>query len=254
MKVNRAIIMAGGEGVRMNPVTKYLPKCYLPIYDEPLLIKQLKWLMEANVKEVIIATNQKFGQLILTLLSYAEIENEINIKLVQEQKIQGIGVSLLELKTYVAGEPFIFLLGDEYYENPSFFKEIKTLEDSCIVMGAVSYKDKKRIMEGCNFELKDDRIVTMIEKPKENEIISKWCWSGVSVFQDSVFDSLLENEPQRKDNQVLIHGLNRLIGKGNKILYLKDYSENINMTDIEDYYNACSLEKNKQRIERMNVE
>ncbi|WP_455718125.1 nucleotidyltransferase family protein [Anaerosporobacter sp.] len=245
MKVNRAIIMAGGEGVRMNPITKYFPKCYLPIYDEPLLIKQLKWLIEANVKEVFIALNQKFGDLILTLLSYTDLGNEININLVIEQKTQGIGVSLLELKTYVAGEPFIFLLGDEYYENPSFFKEIKKLDDDCIVMGATSYKDKKRIMAGCNFELKDDRIVTMVEKPKENEIMSEWCWSGVSVFQDSVFDSMLENEEQLKDNRVLINGLTNLIEKGNKIMYLKDYSENINMTDIEDYYTACSLEKNK---------
>lgn len=245
MKVNRAIIMAGGEGDRMNPLTKYLPKCYLPIYDEPLLIKQLKWLIEANIKEVFITLNQKFGDLISKLLSYTDLGKEIKINLVIEQKRKGIGLSLLELRHYVAGEPFIFLLGDEYYKDPNFFKEIKNIDDDCIVMGATSYKETKRIMSGCNFELKDNKIIKMIEKPNENQIISEWCWSGVSVFQDSVFESLLENKEQLKDNRVLINGLTNLIEKGNKVMYIKDFSENINMTDIKDYYTACSLEKNK---------
>lgn len=246
MVIEKAVILAGGEGIRMHPVSKYIPKCFLPIFDEPLIIKQIDWLLGAGVKEIIIAIDNKSGELIASQLSSAASEKCVKINIVVEKEVKGIGYSLLQLEPKIGGEPFIFLLGDEYFVRPGFFTETKKIRGTSITLGAVTYKDEKQIMQGCNFLFNEnmDRILKLIEKPLASQIVSPWCWSGAAVFDHNVFYELEQvcTDNNIKSNMVLINALNNLIDRDIPVKCFMEESENINLTSVYDYYRAFDME------------
>lgn len=246
MSVKKAVIMAGGKGQRMNPLSRYLPKCYLPIYDQPLLIKQLTWLKDAGINEVILTLSQEYGEMVSTLLSNHVITGDMKIHLVIETNVNGIGHALLELQDALQGETFLFLLGDEYFDQPTFFRQVGKIQHVGNILGVVAYEDLQVIQQGCNLELDStqERVVRLIEKPLVEEIVSQWCWSGVAVFSQEIF-SKLEELFRRKDgktNHILIDAINKLIAEGVSVQYIHENSENINLTNIHDYYRAFMLE------------
>lgn len=244
--VKKAVIMAGGEGQRMLPLSDYLPKCYLPIFDRPLLIKQISWLASIGVEELIIIVDNKFGSIIASLLSMAEVPKEISIDVVMEEQARGIGYALLETKGRLEDKPFAFLLGDEYYHRPTFFQEVRDLSAPCLLLGVTRYSNVDLILQGCNLILDEDNKVIkgLIEKPKKEKVTSPWCWNGFAVFNHSVLEELeLEcKKTFRKDNGVLVDALNNLIKSNIQIQFLIEENENINLTTPDDYYRAFCLE------------
>lgn len=246
MLIRKAVIMAGGEGQRMQPVSNYLPKCYLPIFDEPLLIKQIHWLVSAGIKELTIAVDDKFGHIITTLLSVVDLEQKLSIDVVIEEKAMGIGHALLGLKQKVGNDPFVFLLGDEYYKRPKFFSEIKKMKKPDNILGVTEYTDVDSILQGCNLKLDEDKklILELIEKPRPETIVSKWCWNGAAVFNTCVLEELESvcGGNSKKDNNILIQALNNLIKNGVQLFYFLESNENVNLTSVEDYYKAFLIE------------
>ena len=97
--INKAIILAGGKGTRMSPLTKAVNKQLLPIYDKPLIFYPLSILMLAKIKDVLIIVNK--GQL-----------NQYK-KILPDGKNLGIKISYLEQK-YPKGLPDAFLLGEQF--------------------------------------------------------------------------------------------------------------------------------------------
>ena len=100
--INKAIILAGGMGTRMSPLTKAVNKQLLPIYDKPLIFYPLSILMLAKIKEILIIVNK--GQL-----------NQYR-KILPNGKRFGIKISYKE-QNYPKGLPDAFLLGEKFIDN-----------------------------------------------------------------------------------------------------------------------------------------
>lgn len=245
MSISKAVIMAGGAGQRMTPLSEFIPKCYLPIYDKPLLIKQIEWLKMAGVTHVILTINDIFYNIINAIINNIKISN-IKIDIVTESGVPGVASSLLCLQDRLAGEQFLFLFGDEYFDNPLFFEGIGQIKGINNILGITRYTKADQIVQGCNLILDDGKkqILKLIEKPSKEEIVSDWCWNGVAVFEKSIMEELhiLVNRTLKTTNQVLIDAINNLINKGTAFGYIKDYSCNINLTNLDDYYTAFNLE------------
>ena len=244
MEVKNAVIMAGGEGLRMKPVSDYLPKFCLPIYDKPLIIKQIEWLHSSGVGRIILTVSKKFGSVISNVLSNCEYTNMIEI--VEEEDAKGLGYSLLEIKNILNKEDFILLLGDEYFDCPKFFDGIKNFNSNDIILGAVEYSEADTIMQGCNLKIDEHKgeVTELIEKPERFQIVSNWCWSGVAVLNQDLMSELekLYSNYQMKGNQIIIDSLNNLAKRGIPVKVIKEKCNNINLTTIEDYYRAFRLE------------
>ena len=100
--INKGIILAGGNGTRMSPLTKAVNKQLLPIYDKPLIFYPLSILMLAGIKNILIIVNK--GQL-----------NQFK-KIIPNGKNLGINIEFKE-QVYPGGLPEAFIIGEEFIKN-----------------------------------------------------------------------------------------------------------------------------------------
>ncbi len=251
MAIRKAVIMGGGSGQRLSPLSDYIPKCYLPIYDKPLLIKQIEWLQMAGVTDIIMTINDRFCNIFSNIMNTISVDN-MKIDIVIESGTPGIACALLDLEDKIDEKQFLFLLGDEYFDNPSFFRAIGQLENCSNILGITSYSDIEQISQGCNLVLDEEKkqVLKLIEKPRMEEIIDSWCWNGAAVFDKSLIEEirLIKERTTQRTNKILIDAINERIKQGIVYEYIKDNSNNINLTNLEDYYKAFTLEyKSRKR-------
>ena len=234
-----AVILLGGEGKRMQSITKYFPKCCLPIYDEPLLIKQLKWLIDIKVKKVFLIINIKSNNMITQIIRSSGLEKLIEIVIICENEVKGIAFSLINLKDIIDNDP-------------SYIKKIQNANINPINIGVVKYESIENICEGCNLLLNEKKgeVLKFIEKPFVNMISSKWCWNGVAVLNQYFIQCLSENLNNKNvidsySNNVFIETFNEIIKSGIRVTYCKDEGHNININHMNDYYHAFVIEREK---------
>lgn len=251
MNVKVAVIMIGGEGDRLLPLTNYFPKCCLPVYDEPLIVKQIKWLITANIKRVILVLNVKFEKFLSEVIRKSGLEKEVEISIVCEKEQKGLVFALVNIKERILQNEFLFLLGDEYFDYPTYFFQVSKNDSKGINLGVVAYQNINDICSGCNIELNEQtgQVLKLIEKPTISSIGSKWCWNGSAVLNQEFIQNLIcimqFNEISSKNNKLFIDAFNIMIEKGSIITYCKDECCNININTIEDYYRAITVEKAK---------
>ena len=164
--IKKGIILAGGKGTRMSPLTKAVNKQLLPIYDKPLIFYPLSILMLANIKDILIIVNK--GQL------------DQYKKILPNGKNLGIKISYKEQDTprglpdaFVLGEKFIgkenvsMILGDNFFYGQNLTK--KLIENTSLKKGArvVLHKVQKPELFGVAKVNKKNRIISIKEKQKK---------------------------------------------------------------------------------------
>ena len=122
--IKKAIILAGGMGTRMSPLTKAVNKQLLPIYDKPLIFYPLSILMLAKIKDILIIVNK--GQLNQFKKILPE-KNNLGLKIIYKEQIKPAGLP----QAFTIGEKFIgkdnvsLILGDNFFYGQSLTKILK---------------------------------------------------------------------------------------------------------------------------------
>ena len=112
--IKKGIILAGGMGTRMSPLTKAVNKQLLPIYDKPLIFYPLSILMLAKIKDILIIVNK--GQ----LEQYKKIIPDgkrlgINISYIEQEKPKGLPDAFILGKNFIKKEKVAMILGDNFF-------------------------------------------------------------------------------------------------------------------------------------------
>ena len=120
--INKGIILSGGMGTRMSPLTKAVNKQLLPIYDKPLIFYPLSILMLANIKDILIIVNK--GQ----LDQYRKIlplDNNLGIKIsyVEQKSPNGLPEAFLLGKKFIGNSNVALILGDNFFYGQSLSKK-----------------------------------------------------------------------------------------------------------------------------------
>ena len=199
--INKGIILAGGTGTRMSPLTKAVNKQLLPIYDKPLIFYPLSILMLSRIRDILIIVNK--GQI-----------NQYR-KLIQNGKNLGIKVSYQEQSkprglpdAFILGEKFIdnksvaMILGDNFFygqglsENLKKYKKIKS--GARIILHRVSNPE----LFGVAKVNKKNKILNIIEKPKK--YISNLAVTGLYFFDKKVVEYSKQLKPSsRKELEIV---------------------------------------------------
>ena len=181
--INKGIILAGGMGTRMSPLTKAVNKQLLPIYDKPLIYYPLSVLMLAGIKKILIIVNK--GQL-----------NQFK-KLIPNGKNLGIEIEYQEQlypgglpEAFVIGEKFIqkdnvaLVLGDNFFYGQSLGTRLK--ESTRLKNGAKIFLHKvfKPELYGVAKINQKNKILKLVEKPKK--FISDYAITGLYFFDNNV--------------------------------------------------------------------
>jgi glucose-1-phosphate thymidylyltransferase len=200
--VKKGIILAGGHGTRMSPLTKAVNKQLLPIYDKPLIFYPLSILMLAKIKDVLIIVNK--GQL------------EQYKKILPNGKNLGINITYQEQVTpkglpdaFILGEEFIgksnvaLILGDNFFYGQSL---------SSILLNSAKLNNGAKILlhKVINPELfgvakidNKNKILEIKEKPKKN--ISNYAITGLYFFDNNVVKYAKKLKPSKRGEIEITH-------------------------------------------------
>ena len=194
--INKAIILAGGMGTRMSPLTKAVNKQLLPIYDKPLIFYPLSILMLAKIKDILIIVNK--GQL-----------NQYK-KILPDGKRLGINISYKE-QIYPKGLPDAFILGEKFINNKNvalilgdnfFYGQnltSKLINCTKLKNGAkvILHKVIKPELFGVAKTSKSGKITSIKEKPKK--YISDLAITGLYFFDKKVVEYAKKLKPSSRN-------------------------------------------------------
>ena len=249
----RGIILAGGSGTRLYPLTKAISKQILPIYDKPMIYYPLSVLMLANIREILIISTPR------DLLVFEELlgdGNQLGIKL--EFKIQKHPNGLAE--AFIIGEEFIgddnvcLILGDNVFYGAGFsglIEEAAILKDGAIVFG---YPVKDPRAYGVVEFDKSGKAISLEEKPENPK--SNYAIPGLYFYDNTVvkksksikpsargeLEITTINEKYLKEGKLNVKQLGRGItwldtGTHEALLQAANYVETIQ--NRQGYYIAC---------------
>ncbi|CAB1248436.1 sugar phosphate nucleotidyltransferase [Clostridium sp. MT-14] len=186
----KALLLAGGKGTRLRPLTNKLPKPMVPIMGKPLIERVITKLKEAGVTEVVLSTCYKSNY----IKNYLDNGSKLGIKIdyVSEDIPLGTGGAIKNSEKFF-DDTFIVLNSDivnniSYRELVRYHKKKKA--SVSIAMTKVKDPSQYGVIE---FD-KNNYINAFKEKPKEGETDSKWINAGVYVFEPDVFKEIPKNK------------------------------------------------------------
>ena len=237
--IKKGIILAGGTGSRMSPLTKAVNKQLLPIYDKPLIFYPLSVLMLAKIKNILIIVNK--GQ----LEQYKKIlpnGKNLGIKITYAEQARPRGLP----DAFVVGEKFIgkdnvsLILGDNFFYGQSFSK--KLIECSKLEKGAkvLLYKVSNPQSYGVAKINKNNKILSIKEKPKK--YFSDLAITGLYFFDNKVVNYSKKLKPSKRGEVEITDLLNKYRLKGKlKADFIGRGGAWLDTGTIDDFYKTSSF-------------
>ena len=108
----KGIVLAGGSGTRLHPLTKVISKQLLPIYNRPMIFYPLSTLISANIKEILIITTPEDNYMFKNLLGDGS-QWGVSIDYAIQDKPEGIAQSLIIAEDWLSGNPLVLILGEQ---------------------------------------------------------------------------------------------------------------------------------------------
>ena len=236
--INKGIILAGGKGTRMSPLTKAVNKQLLPIYDKPLIFYPLSILMLAKIKDILIIVNK--GQ----LNQYKKIIPNgkrlgIKITYIEQNKPRGLPDAFILGKNFIKKDKVAMILGDNFFYGQSLSKMLK--ECSNISKGAKVILHKVGSPEKFGVaKVKDNKIFLIKEKPKK--FLSDLAITGLYFFDNNVVKYAKELKPSKRNELEIIDLLNKY--KKKNTLYAEYIGRGgawLDTGSIEDFYKTSNF-------------
>ena len=237
--IKKGIILAGGLGTRMSPLTKAVNKQLLPIYDKPLIFYPLSVLMLAGINDILIIVNQ--GQLLQFKKILPDGKNlGIKISYTQQKQPRGLPEAFIIGEKFIGKENVALILGDNFFYGQSLTAKLK--ECTKLKMGAKVFLHP--VNDPSQYGVvkinKKNKILKIIEKPKK--YLSNLAITGLYFFDNKVVEYSKNLKPSKR-NELEIVDLLQKYNKKNK-LYAEFIGRGGTWLDtgsINDFYDTSSF-------------
>ena len=185
MKI-KGVILAGGAGSRLYPMTKIFNKSLLPVYDKPMIFYPIKTLKDIGCKEIMIISGREHsGQIMNQLGSGVDFGLEFTYRI--QEKPGGIAHALSLAKDFCNGCSVAVCLGDNIFEDKI---DISDYDGTGAYIFLKSVPDPERFGVA---EVSGDSVVNIVEKP-ENPV-SDLCTTGLYVYDTYVWNIIKQLKP-----------------------------------------------------------
>jgi glucose-1-phosphate thymidylyltransferase len=210
MRVMKGIVLAGGTGSRLHPLTKITNKHLLPIYDKPMIYYPIQTLVDAGIRDILIVTGGKNAGDFLRLLANGKNFGLKHIGYTYQEGEGGIADALMLAEHFADGDKICVILGDNI------------IQDS--IRGAVEQFRKqslgarillKKVSDAERFgvaEIVGNRIAGIEEKPKRPT--SAFAVTGIYMYDATVFDKIKTLVPSRRGELEITDVNNAYIAEG----------------------------------------
>lgn len=237
--IRKGIILAGGLGTRMSPLTKAVNKQLLPLYDKPLIFYPLSILMLAGIKDILIIVNK--GQLNQFKKILPEKNNfGIKIQYKEQSKPRGLPEAFLIGEKFISNENVALILGDNFFYGQNLTK--KLIECTKLKKGAKIFIHpvKNPSLYGVATVNKRKKITKIVEKPKKTN--SHLAITGLYFFDNNVVKLCKLLKPSKRQELEITDLLNKY-RKKNKLSaeFLGRGGTWLDAGSIGDYYDAANF-------------
>jgi len=190
----RGVILAGGLGSRLLPLTKVTNKHLLPVYHKPMIYYPIETLVEAGVKELMIVTGGNSAGDFLKLIGNGRSMGLDHVSFAYQEGEGGIADALRLARHFANGQKMVVMLGDNIIGSSirgSVDKFKKQKSGARVLL--------KKVLDPERFgvaELKGNRVVSIEEKPKKPK--SNYAVTGIYMYDEQVFEIISDLKPSRR--------------------------------------------------------
>lgn len=207
----KGVVLAGGLGTRLHPLTRVVNKHLLPVYNQPMIFYPLQALVNAGIREILLVTGGQGAGDFLRLLSNGKDFGLQHINYTYQEGEGGIADALRLAEHFVDGDPLCVILGDNIIENNICDAVTGFRGGAHILLKEVP--DPQRF--GCP-EIVDGRIVRIEEKPRHPK--SSYAVTGVYLFDATLFDKIRTLKPSAR-GELEITDVNNLYLQEGRLTY-----------------------------------
>jgi glucose-1-phosphate thymidylyltransferase len=206
----KGVILAGGLGTRLYPLTKVTNKHLLPVFDKPMIYYPIQTLINAGIDDILIVTGGNNAGDFLKLLGNGKEFGLKHINYTYQEGEGGIADALSLAEFFAAGEKICVVLGDNLIEK-NIRKAIQAFqiqkEGAKILLKEVP--DPRRFGVP---ELKGDHVIRIDEKPEKPK--SRYAVIGIYLYDATVFDMIKDLKPSQRGELEITDVNNRYIERG----------------------------------------
>ena len=207
----KGVVLAGGTGSRLNPLTRVTNKHLLPVYDKPMVYYPIQTLVNAGIQEILLVTGGKNAGEFLRLLGNGRDFGLKHINYTYQEGEGGIAEALGLAEHFAEGGPVCVVLGDNIIEN-NVRKAVEDFEKQS--QGAKILL--KEVQDAERFgvaEVRDDRVVSIEEKPRNAK--SNYAVIGIYLYDSTVFQKIRRLKPSGRGELEITDVNNFYLEEGN---------------------------------------
>ena len=205
----KGVVLAGGTGSRLMPLTKVTNKHLLAVGRKPMIYYPIEKLISADIKEILIVTGvEHIGDVVSLLGSGADFGCRFTYKV--QDKAGGIAQALALAEGFAHGEPIAVILGDNIFQSPlkkyvDKFKAQKT--GARVLLKQVQHPERFGVAQ-----VRNNKVINITEKPKEPK--SNYAVTGIYFYDATVFEIIKKLKPSQRGELEITDVNNSYIAKG----------------------------------------
>jgi len=212
----KVVVLAGGEGKRMMPLTKDRPKVLIEVAGRPFLFWVLEQVRAAGFDEIVVVGCYKIKALRKFVEGYAK-ETGLKIEVVDQREPLGTGHAVAAALNSIGREQFVVLMGDNLY-SASDIRGIARQDNSCYVGGFAAERPE---LYG-NLVINGEKLEKIVEKPKK--AVSKLINTGLYKFTPEILEALTTIRKSGRGEFELTDAVTALAARGKANVHiLKDF-------------------------------
>ena len=237
--IKKGIILAGGKGTRMSPLTKAVNKQLLPIYDKPLIFYPLSILMLSKIKDVLIIVNKGQLQQYKKLIPNGK-NLGMKINFIEQNKPVGLPDAFILGERFIGKDNVAMILGDNFFYGQNLTQKLEKCTKIKTGAKVVLHKVQNPELFGIAKINKFEKIIKIKEKPKK--YLSNFAITGLYFFDNKVIEYAKKLKPSIRGELEIVDLLNKY--KKNKKLSAEFIGRGgawLDTGSIEDYYKTSAF-------------
>ncbi len=208
----KALVLAGGHGTRLRPLTFTFSKQLIPVANKPVLFYALEDIQQAGITDVIINVAPYSKKDIMDAVGDGS-NFKLKIKYNEQDEPRGIAHAVKIARNLINNEPFVLYLGDNIFKEgiKKLVEEFEQTDNDCmILLSRVKNPERFGVVE-----MDEGRVVKLIEKPTNPT--SDLAMVGIYFFKQNIFDSIEKLKPSWRNELEIVEAIQNLVDWGFKV-------------------------------------